>query len=43
MKRLEIRILDDIYDEIWIIHSETRKSLNQVINELVKKGLETTK
>ena len=40
MKRLEIRIPDDIWEEIWKIHTETRKSFQKIIMELIEKGLD---
>jgi len=40
MKRLELRMTDETYESIWQIHAKTKKSLNQIINELVLKGLE---
>lgn len=43
MKRLEIRFPDEVFDKIWEIHSETRKSLQEIILKLVKKGLEAKK
>ena len=39
MKILTLRLPDEIYDEIWKIHTETRKSINSIIIELVEKGL----
>jgi predicted DNA-binding protein len=35
-----LRLPDEVYNEIWQIHSETRKSINAIIIELIQKGLE---
>jgi len=40
MKRLEIRIPDDIWEKIWKIHTETRESFQKIIMELIVKGLD---
>ena len=40
MKTTTLRLPDNIYNEIWRIHSETRKSINTIIVELIEKGLE---
>lgn len=37
--RITLRIPDEIYNEIWEIHANTRKSINMIIVELIKKGL----
>jgi len=39
MKRTTLRLPDEIDKEIWKIHSETRKSINTIIVELIEKGL----
>jgi predicted CopG family antitoxin len=40
MKRLEIRIPDELWEEIWKIHTETRKSFQKIIMGLIEKGLD---
>ena len=40
MKRITLRLPDEIEEKIWQIHAETRKSQNQIIVELIQKGLE---
>jgi predicted DNA-binding protein len=40
MNRITLRLPDNIYDEIWKLHSETRKSLNTIILELIQKGID---
>ena len=43
MKRLEIRIPDELWEEIWKIHTETRESFQKIIMKLIEKGLENEK
>ncbi len=40
MKRLEIRIPDELWEKIWEIHSRERKSFQKIIMELIVKGLD---
>lgn len=38
--RITLRLPKKIYEKIWQIHTETRKSLNTIIIELIDKGLQ---
>lgn len=40
MKRTTLRLPDELEEEIWKIHSETKKSINSIIIKLIQKGLE---
>lgn len=40
MKRLEIRIPDGLWEEIWKIHTEKRESFQKIIMRLIEKGLD---
>jgi predicted HicB family RNase H-like nuclease len=40
MKRFELRLPDDVYEKIWKIHTETRKSINQIIVDFLAQSLE---
>jgi len=40
MKRFELRLPDDVYEKIWEIHTESRKSINQIIIDLLQQSLE---
>ena len=35
-----VRLPDILHDELWKVHAETRKSINTIIVELIKKGVE---
>lgn len=37
--RLTLRLPDETYEEIWKIHTESRKSINSIIIDLINKGL----
>jgi len=41
--RFTLRLHGFVYEKIWQIHAETRKSINQIINEILEKGLENEK
>ena len=41
MTRTTIRIPEDVYNEIWKLHSDTRQSVNATIVKLIKYGLDT--
>lgn len=40
MKRITLRLPDNLDDEIWKIHTENRDSINNIIIKLITKGLE---
>ena len=40
MKRTTLRLPDEIYEQIWKRHTETRDSINNIIIKLIEKGLE---
>ena len=40
LKRITLRLPDDIDDKIWKIHTETRESINSIIIRLITKGLD---
>lgn len=39
MKRITLRLPDEIDEEIWKIHAQTRKSINQIIVDLLQQAL----
>ena len=38
--RLTLRLPEETYGRIWKIHTETRKSINSIIIDLINNGLE---
>ncbi len=40
MKRFELRLPDETYEGIWKIHAETKKSLNQIIVDILNEKIE---
>ena len=43
MKRFELRMPDEVYEGIWKIHAKTKKSLNQIIIDILKEKIESGK
>ena len=39
MKRLTLRVTDELYDKIWTRHSDTREPINKIISDILEKEL----